>query len=185
MNRRPHPYQGCALPLSYMSKYIKLERAAGIEPAPSAWKAEVLPLNYARVTAARMTSRCTPNDRQCPLPAFILPHWQKPMLPKFGGGRRIRTFEAFAADLQSAPFGHSGIPPTMAAHYASLQNSVKLDIYLIYRSLRHLRIKCLPWNALHFVKAALRMQVLREFFLMTPALAPVAPRTFFRPAPPG
>ena len=29
----------------------------------------------------------------------------------FGGGRRIRTFEAFATDLQSAPFGRSGIPP--------------------------------------------------------------------------
>ena len=28
-----------------------------------------------------------------------------------GGGRRIRTFEAFATDLQSAPFGRSGIPP--------------------------------------------------------------------------
>ena len=27
---------------------IKLKRAAGIEPASSAWKAEVLPLNYAR-----------------------------------------------------------------------------------------------------------------------------------------
>ncbi len=26
-----------------------LERAAGIEPASSAWKAEVLPLNYARL----------------------------------------------------------------------------------------------------------------------------------------
>jgi hypothetical protein len=25
-----------------------LERVAGIEPAPSAWKAEVLPLNYTR-----------------------------------------------------------------------------------------------------------------------------------------
>ena len=27
---------------------IKIKRAAGIEPASSAWKAEVLPLNYAR-----------------------------------------------------------------------------------------------------------------------------------------
>ena len=27
---------------------IKQKRAAGIEPASSAWKAEVLPLNYAR-----------------------------------------------------------------------------------------------------------------------------------------
>jgi hypothetical protein len=26
----------------------ELERAMGIEPTPSAWKAEVLPLNYAR-----------------------------------------------------------------------------------------------------------------------------------------
>lgn len=58
-----------------------LERAAGIEPASSAWKAEVLPLNYARMPA------------------------------EFGGGRRIRTFEARAADLQSAPFDHSGTPP--------------------------------------------------------------------------
>ena len=33
--------------LSYMSIAF-LERAAGIEPASSAWKAEVLPLNYAR-----------------------------------------------------------------------------------------------------------------------------------------
>ena len=29
-----------------------------------------------------------------------------------GGGRRIRTFEAFATDLQSAPFDRSGIPPS-------------------------------------------------------------------------
>ena len=29
-----------------------------------------------------------------------------------GGGGRIRTIEAYAADLQSAPFGHSGTPPT-------------------------------------------------------------------------
>ena len=27
---------------------IKIKRAAGIEPASSAWKAEVLPLNYTR-----------------------------------------------------------------------------------------------------------------------------------------
>lgn len=29
-----------------------LERETGIEPAPSAWKAEVLPLNYSRLRAA-------------------------------------------------------------------------------------------------------------------------------------
>ena len=35
--------------LSYMSATLPtLERVAGIEPASSAWKAEVLPLNYTR-----------------------------------------------------------------------------------------------------------------------------------------
>ena len=33
----------------YQLSYVSfLERVAGIEPAPSAWKAEVLPLNYTR-----------------------------------------------------------------------------------------------------------------------------------------
>ena len=32
-----------------------LERETGIEPAPSAWKAEVLPLNYSRAGGTRMT----------------------------------------------------------------------------------------------------------------------------------
>ena len=33
---------------------IKIKRAAGIEPASSAWKAEVLPLNYARARAKNL-----------------------------------------------------------------------------------------------------------------------------------
>ena len=47
LNRRPLPYQGSALPTelyelnSYSSKST-LERVAGIEPASSAWKAEVI-----------------------------------------------------------------------------------------------------------------------------------------------
>ena len=65
-----------------------MERAAGIEPASSAWKAEVIAI-----------IRCT----QCnSTELFYL---------EYGGGGRIRTIEAFAADLQSAPFGHSGTPP--------------------------------------------------------------------------
>src|SRR5690554_5685776 len=63
-----------------MSIKTKLERAAGIEPASSAWKAEVI-----------ATIRC---------PRAIS-----------GGGGWIRTSEAFASDLQSDPFGHSGTPP--------------------------------------------------------------------------
>ena len=38
--------------------------------------------------------------------------WYWPLISKSnGGGRRIRTFETFVAELQSAPFGRSGIPP--------------------------------------------------------------------------
>ncbi len=33
-----------------------------------------------------------------------------------GGGGRIRTFEAYARDLQSPPFGRSGTPPQKRMH---------------------------------------------------------------------
>ena len=36
---------------------IKIKRAAGIEPASSAWKAEVLPLNYARTSTPELPTR--------------------------------------------------------------------------------------------------------------------------------
>lgn len=55
-----------------------MERAVRIEPTLLAWKARVLPLNYAR--------------------------------KKYGQGR-IRTSEACAADLQSAPVDHLGTCP--------------------------------------------------------------------------
>ena len=44
----------------------------------------------------------------------------------FGGGRRIRTFEAFATDLQSAPFGRSGIPPKENGMIMFICSTVKL-----------------------------------------------------------
>jgi hypothetical protein len=37
------------VPRTGMFKAAAMERETGIEPAPSAWKAEVLPLNYSRV----------------------------------------------------------------------------------------------------------------------------------------
>jgi hypothetical protein len=57
LNRGPLPYQGSALPLSYVGNSHSvfkhnlpfLERVMGIEPTSSAWKAEVLPLNYTRL----------------------------------------------------------------------------------------------------------------------------------------
>ena len=62
----------------------RLERVAGIEPAYSAWKAAALPLSYTRALT----------------PA-----------PVNGGGGWIRTNVAYATDLQSVPFNHSGTPP--------------------------------------------------------------------------
>ena len=77
-----------------------LERVAGIEPASSAWKAEVLPLNYTRGNRYP-TPGPTPADGGSKTPAGII----------LGGGGWIRTTEARASDLQSDPFGHSGTPP--------------------------------------------------------------------------
>ena len=68
---------------------MSLERVAGIEPASSAWKAEVIAtIPYPRIN---------------------------------GGGRWIRTTETFVADLQSAPFGHSGTPPRTQRYNATPQ----------------------------------------------------------------
>ena len=55
----------------------------GIEPTLSAWKAEVLPLNYTRKSNVE--------------------------------GEGFEPSKAEPADLQSAPFDHSGTPPNMQA----------------------------------------------------------------------
>ena len=59
MSSAPHPVTGFGsrrliigkrpLPRMVPASYHILERATGVEPASSAWKAEVLPMNYARV----------------------------------------------------------------------------------------------------------------------------------------
>ena len=90
--------------LSYMSNNLRsklsVERVAGIEPASSAWKAEVLPLNYTRGNRLP-TPGPTPAFGDSMTPAGVI----------LGGGGWIRTTEARASDLQSDPFGHSGTPP--------------------------------------------------------------------------
>ncbi len=45
------------------------------------------------------------------------------------GGRRIRTFEAEATDLQSVPFDRSGTPPAFLG--CSLLNSTNMQIFII------------------------------------------------------
>ena len=88
-----------------------LERVAGIEPASSAWKAEVLPLNYTRAKRPPRTPA---------MPAG-------PNL-SFGGGGWIRTTEAFASDLQSDPFGHSGTPPGKSPASSAIALPLSTDL---------------------------------------------------------
>ena len=61
-----------------------MERETGIEPAPSAWKAEVLPLNYSRKGNRHSLFRCRTNLEA-------------------GGGRWIRTTEGVSQQIYSLP----------------------------------------------------------------------------------
>ena len=74
----------------------------GIEPTPSAWKAEVLPLNYTRLT--------------CPPLVLIPPFAPGDHLFMVEGGG-FEPPKAEPSDLQSDPFDHSGTPPKMQARY--------------------------------------------------------------------
>src|SRR5256885_6492936 len=57
----------------------------GIEPTSSAWKAEVLPLNYTRADGAQSAGRTS----------------QARVHPRSGGGGRIRTFEGVSRQIYS------------------------------------------------------------------------------------
>ena len=112
-----------------------MERVMGIEPTTSAWKAEVLPLNYTRLitimgrlmgiepTNVGTTIRCVnhfattamagavgiePTSKV--LETFILPLNYAPIKLN-GGGGQIRTAEPEGADLQSAAFSHFATHP--------------------------------------------------------------------------
>ena len=79
-----------------------------IELTPSAWKAEVLPLNYIRIKLERKTRfelATLALARRCSTPE-PLPH----KFIKLVEGDGFEPSKAQLTDLQSAPFGHSGIP---------------------------------------------------------------------------
>ena len=76
---------------------VNLERVMGIEPTSSAWKAEVLPLNYTRETFCR-NSPIT-RGRIRPDPRTLVE------------GVGFEPTKAEPPDLQSGPFGRSGTPP--------------------------------------------------------------------------
>ena len=86
LNPRPLPYQGSALPLSYIGDLFSFDLSGrrGSNSRPSAWKADALSTE-------------------------LLPHL---LWAKMDSNHRRRT----SADLQSAPFGHSGIRPFYFRH---------------------------------------------------------------------
>jgi hypothetical protein len=77
----------------------------GIEPMSSAWKAEVLPLNYTR--------RCTAPADLKPVPFSL--HLE-PVVWWRGKDSNLRRRKP--ADLQSAPVGRLGTPPRKRAAYS-------------------------------------------------------------------
>ena len=86
--------------LSYVGR-ILLERVMGIEPTPSAWKAEVLPLNYTRSSIDDLDSPLTRqalNVLNAPLLSTNADADRKP-----GGGGRIRTYEGMSQQIYSLP----------------------------------------------------------------------------------
>ena len=92
--------------LSYVSGK-RMERVAGIEPASSAWKAEVLPLNYTRpvtltIQVSRLLSPATP--LYICRPTYIERN-------KLVVGEGFEPSKAEPSDLQSDPFDRLGIPP--------------------------------------------------------------------------
>jgi hypothetical protein len=72
----------------------RLERVAGIEPASSAWKAEVLPLNYTRLTT-QPTGHAT---KKKPGENLVV-------------GEGFEPSKAEPSDLQSDPVDRLGTPP--------------------------------------------------------------------------
>lgn len=72
----------------------------GIEPTYSAWKAEVLPLNYTR----QLISQPALCDQRIEITDSSLPLYLVE-----GGG--FEPPKAEPSDLQSDPFDHSGTPP--------------------------------------------------------------------------
>ena len=92
-----------------------------IELTPSAWKAEVLPLNYIRIKLERKTRfelATLALARRCSTPE-PLPH----ILVEGGG---FEPPKAQLTDLQSAPFGHSGIPRNYFSNLVVLFDELEL-----------------------------------------------------------
>ena len=88
----------------------------GIEPTSSAWKAEVLPLNYTREASCRSSFAGPPNRIRPDSHALV-------------EGVGFEPTKAEPPDLQSGPFGRSGTPPRRKRCILfERQNRVKLNV---------------------------------------------------------
>ena len=117
LNCRPLPYQGSALPLSYMGELF----GAG---------------EGNRTLTVSLEGFCSTIELH-PLFHLIAPS-------VIGGGRRIRTFEAHATDLQSAPFDRSGIPPKES-------DILLLVLFLVKNFFRNLNSALLKLDVLYTI----------------------------------
>ena len=97
----------------------------GIEPTPSAWKAEVLPLNYTRLPGTKQHQ--------------ILYIFSSVVVE--GGG--FEPPKAEPSDLQSDPVDRLGTPPKSAAHsrsiwgYCQYGKKLKTGLFVDYFGFNH------------------------------------------------
>ncbi len=80
----------------------------GIEPTPSAWKAEVLPLNYTRRVKPAGIATVSMAARK--LASVLLPYPLHHLVEGVG----FEPTKASPADLQSAPVDRLGTPPELS-----------------------------------------------------------------------
>ena len=95
-----------------------LERAAGIEPASSAWKAEVIAIIRCPHPETRLPSSFCNKKRDFSLFQFELANFSNQLrlhlrCQKVVVGEGFEPSKSVTADLQSAPFGRSGTPPDL------------------------------------------------------------------------
>ena len=94
-----------------------LERAAGIEPASSAWKAEVIAIIRCPHPETRLPSSFCNKKRDKSLfsfePIIFLTSPDSNCCQKVVVGEGFEPSKSVTADLQSAPFGRSGTPPDL------------------------------------------------------------------------
>ena len=119
----------------------------GIEPTLSAWKAEVLPLNYTRPSS--FVYRQPPIQPKVPNPPYSCMVPASHMVE--GGG--FEPPKAEPSDLQSDPVDRLGTPPKSAGHsrsiwgYCQYGKKLKTGLFVGYFGFNHRGVRlCHLWR---------------------------------------